>query len=171
MTICIFAYQIKNMKDRPKSYSFRSMKRKLFLMGFLKIPMLGRLHPTLLQIDDETVQLKIKLRRRSKNHLNSMYFGAMAVGADCAAGLHAFYFAEKHGKKISFVFKSMSADFLKRVMTDAIFTFSGGKEIEAIIRKSIETGERYNHECKVVVTNSEGEEVAIFTMEASVKVV
>lgn len=149
----------------------KSMQRKLFLMGVLKIPMLGRLRPRLIEINDEEVKIKIKLRRHSKNHLNSMYFGAMAIGADCAAGLHAFYFAEKHKKKISFVFKSMSAEFLKRVTSDASFTFSGGKEIEAIVLKSIETGDRYNHPCKVIVTNEGNEEVAIFTMEASIKAI
>lgn len=153
------------------SKMLKKIRRKLFLMGVLKIPMLGRLNPHLVEINDETVQIRIRLRRRSKNHLQSMYFGALAVGADCAAGLHAFYYAEKYEKKISFVFKSMSAEFHKRVMTDAIFTFSDGKEIDAVIQKSIKTGERYQHPCKVIVRNTKNEIVATFTMESSIKVI
>jgi|SRR5690554_2371738 len=154
----------------PKSLA-KTLRWKLFLLGFFKIPMLGKLRPKITCINDEMVQVKIKLRRRSKNHLNSMYFGALAVGADCCAGLHAFYFAEKHHRKISFAFKSMDAQFIKRVETDAKFVFNNGKEIEALVLKSIETGERYNHPCTVEVFNESSELVATFTMEASLKVV
>jgi len=146
------------------------MRRNLFLMGFLKIPMLGRLHPKLLHIDDEKIVLKIKLRRRSKNHLNSMYFGALAIGADCASGLHAFYFAKKYNRQISFVFKSMSAEFIKRAESDVTFVFNDGKEIEKLVLKSKDTGERYNRFCDVTCLNEQQEVVAIFKMESSVKV-
>ncbi|HRO75873.1 MAG TPA: DUF4442 domain-containing protein [Crocinitomicaceae bacterium] len=148
---------------------YKKLKWKLWLLGRFKIPMLGSLRPKLLFIDDEVVYLKIKLKRRSKNHLNSMYFGALAVGADCAAGLHAFYYAEKHQQKISFAFKSMHGQFLKRVETDAIFTFKGGKEIENVVLQSMKSGERYNHSCQIEVFNKQEELVALFTMEASVK--
>lgn len=150
--------------------AFKKIQRKLFLMGLFKIPMLGRLHPKLIAIDDEKVVIRIRLRKRSMNHLKSMYFGAMAVGADCASGLHAFYFAEKYNKKISFVFKSMSAEFIKRLTTDALFTCSDGDKIASIIEKSIKDGQRYNQICTVNITNIDGEIVSIFKMEASVKV-
>ena len=64
-------------------------------MGKLKIPVIGYVAPKLLELDDNTVKVKIRLRRRTKNHLNSMYFGVLAVGADLAAGAHAFYYAKK----------------------------------------------------------------------------
>jgi len=149
----------------------KKLRWKLFLLGMFKIPMLGRLRPELELINDEKVQLKIKLKKRSKNHLNSMYFAALAAGADCAAGLHAFYYAEKYSKKISFAFKSMQGQFLKRAETDTTFIFNGGKAIEAVILKSMETGERFNHVCDVEAYNTEGEVVATFKMEASVKVI
>lgn len=149
----------------------KKLRWKLFLLGTFKIPMLGRLRPKLELINDEKVQLKIKLRKRSKNHLNSMYFAALAAGADCAAGLHAFYYAEKYSRKISFAFKSMQGQFLKRAETDTTFIFSGGKEIDAVVLKSMETGERFNHVCDVEAYNTKGEVVATFEMEASVKVV
>ena len=149
----------------------KKLRWKLFLLGTFKIPMLGRRRPGIEVINDEKVQLKIKLKKRSKNHLNSMYFAALAAGADCAAGLHAFYYAEKYNRKISFAFKSMQGQFLKRAETDTTFTFNGGKAIEAVILKSMETGERFNHICDVEAYNTEGEIVATFKMEASVKVI
>lgn len=150
---------------------FKKIRWKLFLMGLFKIPMLGRLRPHLLSIDDNEIQLKIKLNRLSKNHLNSMYFGALAVGADCAAGLHAFYYAEKMNLNISFAFKSMRGEFIKRAESDTIFVFSEGKTIERIVLKSVESGERYNHLCTVNAFNTSNELVAIFEMEASIKVI
>lgn len=157
----------------PKSEQqlLKKMRWNLFLLSRIKIPMLGRLKPELLHINDESAAIKIKLRRRSKNHLNSMYFAALAAGADCAAGLHAFYFAQKMDRKISFAFKSLEGQFLKRAETDTFFEFDGGKEIEKMVLQSIETGLRYNHICDVNAYNTNRELVAVFKMEASIKVI
>ena len=61
----------------------------LRLFGFLKIPMLFWLRPSVMEINQTTCKVKIPLGRRQKNHLNSMYFGVLAAGADCAGGLVA----------------------------------------------------------------------------------
>ena len=88
------------MSKPSKEVSLKKMKWMLFLLGLTKIPIIGYVKPKLIELNDEKAGVKIKLRRRSKNHLNSMYFGALAVGADVAAGLHAFYFAGKMGRKV-----------------------------------------------------------------------
>ena len=150
--------------------SLRKMKFKLWLLGFLKIPMLGFVRPKLVLLNEQEVNVKIKLRRRTKNHLNSMYFGALSVGADVTAGIHAFYFAEKKGKKISFAFKSMNASFIKRATTAVTFIFKEGKTIEDLIEKSIHQNERINAPVNVLAFNQQREMVATFTMEISIKV-
>ena len=94
--------------------SIKKMRWLLFLLGFMKIPMIRYTKPKLLAIDDNTVRVKIKLRRRTKNHLSSMYFGALSVGADIAGGIQVFYFSKKMDRKVSFAFKGMNAQFLKR---------------------------------------------------------
>jgi hypothetical protein len=70
----------------------------MFLLGRVKIPLIGYTSPKLISIDSQSVQVKIKLRRRTKNHLSSMYFGALAVGADIAGGIQVFYFSKFHQK-------------------------------------------------------------------------
>ena len=75
--------------------SINKMRWLLFLLGFVKIPMIRYTKPKLLMINDDDVRVKIKLRRRTKNHLNSMYFGALSVGADIAGGIQVFYFSKK----------------------------------------------------------------------------
>lgn len=146
------------------------MRRLLWLMGWIKIPMIAFVRPKLLTINENELQLKIKLRRRTKNHLKSMYFGALAVGADIAAGLHAYYFAEMSGKKISFAFKSMNVQFLKRATSDVTFYCQQGELIASAMSSAISSQERINQMVNVYACNEEGEEIATFEMEISVKV-
>jgi hypothetical protein len=133
--------------------------------------MIGFVRPKLVSLDTEKVCVAIRLKRRTKNHLNSMYFGALAVGADIAAGIHVFYFSEKYGKKISFAFKGMNAQFLKRAESMVRFECLEGKIVETALLKSIESGERINEVVNVIALNLSGEQVATFEMTVSLKVV
>lgn len=148
---------------------FKKMKRNLFLLGKLKIPMLSYTGVKLIELNDNEAKVSIKLKRRTKNHLNSMYFGALAVGADVAGGIHAFYYAEKMNKKISFAFKGMNAQFLKRAETDCVFVSNDGKKVEDAVLLSIKTQERVNETTKVVAYNLANEVVAEFEMIVSIK--
>ncbi|MCH2231411.1 MAG: DUF4442 domain-containing protein [Crocinitomicaceae bacterium] len=153
-----------------KPITIGKMKWLLFLLGTLKIPLIGFIKPRLIEVNDQSAKLKIKLRRRSKNHLNSMYFGALAVGADVAAGIHAFYFSKKMGKPVSFAFKSVQADFLKRAESDVVFSSDEGHLVMAAMKLSASSGERVNQPIHVLAKDSSGEIVATFVMEVSVKV-
>ena len=150
---------------------FKKMKWNLFLLGKLKIPMLSYTGVKLIELNDNEAKVSIKLKRRTKNHLNSMYFGALVVGADVAGGIHAFYYAEKMNKKISFAFKGMNAQFLKRAETDCVFVSNDGKKVEAAILLSIKTQERVNETTKVIAYNLANEVVAEFEMIVSIKCV
>ncbi len=142
----------------------------LRLMGIFKIPMIGYVKPRLIQITDHDVLVRIKLRRRTKNHLKSMYFGALAVGADVTAGLHAFYFCDELNVRPSFAFKGMKAEFIKRAETDVEFSCTEGQVIREQVLKAIQTNERQNHWVKVTAKDLNGEIVALFEMEISVKI-
>jgi acyl-coenzyme A thioesterase PaaI-like protein len=152
-----------------KEKLFKKIKWQLFLLGRFKIPMLGYTAPKLIKLNNNKAKVKIKLKRRTKNHLNSMYFGALAVGADVAGGIHAFYFANMHDKKVSFAFKGMSCEFIKRAESDCTFISEDGKKVEAAILKSIATGDRVNETTTVAVYDAEQELVASFEMIVSVK--
>ena len=139
-------------------------------MGVVQIPLIGFVRPKLIEINDEVVKVKIKLRRRTKNHLKSMYFGALAVGADIAAGIHVFYFSETKGVKTSFAFKGMKADFIKRAESDVTFVCDEGKFIASLLSESIEKKERINHPVMVKAVDNQNEVVATFEMIISLKV-
>ncbi len=153
-----------------KEVSLSAMRWKMYLLGLIKIPMLRFVSPKLLEIDDEKVRVKIRLRRRTKNHLNSMYFAALAVGADVTGGIQVFYFAEQMGKKVSFAFKGMNAQFLKRAETDTFFESLEGNKVKAAFEQSLSTGERVNETIAVVAKNTNDEVVATFDMIISLKV-
>ena len=98
-----------------------------------------------------------------------MYFGALAIGADVAGGIHAFYFAELHGKKVSFAFKGMNCEFIMRAESDCVFVSNDGAKVEAAILKSASTGDRVNETTHVEVFNATNELVATFELIVSVK--
>jgi acyl-coenzyme A thioesterase PaaI-like protein len=150
--------------------SLRTIRWKLFLLGRFGIPMLGFARPKLLSIDADEVRMQIKLRRRTKNHLKSMYFGALAVGADTAAGLHAFYLSQTLGLNISLAFKAVDGQFLKRAETDVVFVCKQGKLVKDMMDESAKTGERINQELLVEAFNTHNEVVATFKMTLSLKV-
>lgn len=147
----------------------------MFLWKFshFQVPLIGYLKPRLLTIDDQQVVIKLPLTRRSKNHLHSMYFGALAVGADLAGGLHGFYYADKSNANISLAFKSFQAQFLKRPESDVYFVCNQGEVVKAMIAESKQSGQRINKPLSIQAVINYGtapEEVANFILELSLKV-
>lgn len=110
--------------------------------GFWKIPMIFLCSPSVLEMSDERVVVKIPLNRRTRNHLKSMYFGVLAVGADVSGGLLAMRRIQQTGEKISLVFKDFKAEFLKRAEGDVHFTCEQGREIAELVEKARASGER-----------------------------
>ncbi|MEJ6492197.1 MAG: PaaI family thioesterase [Flavobacteriales bacterium] len=153
-----------------KPISLSKLKRNIWLLGKFKIPILGFTNPKLVSINEDEVVMKIKLRRRTKNHLNSMYFGALAVGADTAAGIHAYYLGVEKGLNLSLAFKSCKAEFIKRAETDITFVCKEGRKITQQMETSQSTGERQNEDIFVEAFNTQKEIVATFVMTLSLKV-
>ncbi|MFC1593662.1 DUF4442 domain-containing protein, partial [Candidatus Neomarinimicrobiota bacterium] len=111
-------------------------------------------------------------KRRNKNHLKSMYFGALAVGADVSGGVLAMHLISKSGRNISLVFKDFKADFLKRPEGDTHFTCNDGLAVRILIDKAIKTGERVDMPLKITATVPEisgNEPVAEFILTLSLK--
>ncbi|OUW20041.1 MAG: DUF4442 domain-containing protein, partial [bacterium TMED161] len=127
--------------------------------------------PKIILLTNQKVQFKIKLNRRVKNHLGSMYLGALAVGADLASGYFAFHYLQKHKKSISLIFKDFHADFYRRSMDDVVFTCDMGEEIKELIDNSLKTNQRVNLPVLVTATvpSISDEVVAKFTLTLSVK--
>lgn len=124
--------------------SFTRFRFFLWYFGHFRVPLIGSARPKLLKLTDEDIIVKIKLRRKTKNHLNSMYFGALAIGADIAGGLHGFYHIHKADVKASILFKSFEATFLSRPESDVYFVCNEGLTVKEMIESSIKQNKRIN---------------------------
>ena len=145
----------------------------MWSFGHFKVPLIGYLKPHLITLTDREIVIKLKLNRRSKNHLHSMYFGALAVGADLAGGLHGFYHAERAKVKVSLAFKSFQAEFLRRPESDVYFVCEMGDVVKEMIGDSQKTSQRINKPLLVTAYTRYPQQpdiVARFTLELSLKV-
>lgn len=144
----------------------------LFYFGRVLIPLVGYVGPKVVEITDTRIVLKVPFVRRTKNHLKSMYFGAMCTAADVAGGLIAMNYIEKCGRNVHLSFKDFHADFIRRAEGDTYFTNDQGDEILRFIDDVIASGKRMEMPVRVVATvpsKSGDEPVAKFTLTVSMK--
>jgi len=134
--------------------------------------MISWLRPKVIQLDDDKVEIALPLSRGSKNHLNSMYFGALAAGADLAAGVAAVREIEKSSEKFSFAFKSLQADFLKRAESQTHFICETPSLVKKLVAKAEKTGNREETKIEVKAYTPENfgdDPVAKFLLVLSIK--
>lgn len=142
------------------------------MFGFLKVPLLFWISPTVIELSDERTVVKIPLNRKTKNHLNSMYFGVLAAGADCAGGLAAMKMIITSGQEVSLAFKEFHAEFLKRAEGDTYFTCVQGVEIKKFVEMVLASDERHNMPVEIIATcpdKFQDEPVAKFTLTLSLR--
>jgi acyl-coenzyme A thioesterase PaaI-like protein len=150
----------------------KKANRMLWLFGFFKIPLIGYVNPKVIEFTDTRMVVRIKLRRRTRNHLGSMYFGALSIGADLAGAFQAFSIADEKKRKISLAFKDFQANFLKRPEGHVYFVSEGGGQIAEMMDETIRTKERVTQSIKVNAYTHYPENpelVAEFTLGLSVK--
>lgn len=136
--------------------------------------MIGYVRPQLIDLNEQKIVLRIPLRRRTRNHLKSMYFGALAVGADLAGGFHGYYHANLAGCRVSLAFKSFQAQFIRRPEEDVYFVCEEGMLVQTMIKKAQATGERVNQPLVINAYTDylhKPEQVAHFILELSLKVI
>ncbi len=144
----------------------------LRLFGLAKIPMLFACSPEVVKMSPEETIVKIPLNFMTRNHLGCMYFGVLAMGADCAGGLMAMSLIRQSKNKASLLFKDFKADFLRRAEGDVHFTCKDGKKIAAQVKEAIRKKTRVNRTLKIIATTpsvSGDEPVAKFDLTLSLK--
>ena len=143
----------------------------MLLFGFMRIPLIFFCRPKVVSITDTTLEVKIRFNRRTKNHLNSMYFGVLSVGADVTGGFLAMKSIRKSQSMISLIFKDFHADFLKRAEGDVHFICEDGLEIQNLIDVTEQSGERQNLPVHItaIVPKISNEPVAKFILTLSLK--
>ena len=148
----------------------------LRLYAWIKIPLIGFCSPKLMELTDSRLVLKLPLGYRTRNHLKSMYFGALAIGAEMSIVLIAVLKIKDHtdagGDRIDFVFKDFKIDFLKRPDGHVHFISDYVKAAVAQISEAKDSLDRINKTMTgyaVVPSIDPNERVAEYTLTLSVK--
>ncbi len=137
-----------------------------------KIPLIAILRPTLVTVDREGCVIRIPLSWLARNHLRSMYFGALCIGADLAGGLIAMNLIRARRSRVAFLFKDFHADFHKRAEGTTLFTCADGVRLAALVDRAEASGEREEDTVEVVATCPDRlgpEPVATFRLTISMK--
>jgi hypothetical protein len=139
--------------------------RNVFLLSFIK--------PRVIELSDDRCEIVIPLNWRTRRHdIHAMYLGAMCMGADVAGGLIAFRLVTSTKAPVSFVFKDIRGEFFKRAEDDVHFICEDGPRIRALVRRTIDSGERQEETVTVtatVPTRLGVEPVARFALTLSLK--
>ena len=145
--------------------------RLIQLFGITKVPMIWYCRPKVIEHTDEKIEIKIPLKRKTKNHLGSMYFGVLAVGADITGGFLAMDPIQESGRKINLIFKDFKADFLKRPEGDVHFTCNDGLAVKELVDRVSKSSDRHNFKLSIEasVPSISSEVVAKFELTLSLK--
>lgn len=144
----------------------------LRLFALAKIPLIALVRPTLIRSDGQTCVVRIPLTWIVKNHLRTMYFGALCVGADLAGGLMVMNLIRARQSRVSFLFKDFQAEFLKRAEGACYFTCHDGQKLAELHERAEKSGEREEDTVEVTATvpdKLQNEPVALFRLTISMK--
>lgn len=140
--------------------------------GLVKIPLVLFVNPRVVEVGEKRFVIKIPLNYRTKNHLNSMYFGAMGIGAELSIAAAAVVAISESKKKIDFVFKDFTANYLKRAAGDVHFICDEADVVRGLIEEAKTNPERIERKLKgyaVVPSVNSAEPVMTYEMTLSVR--
>ena len=110
--------------------------------SLFKIPLIAFITPTVQELSEDRTVVKIRLGLRTRNHLNVMYFGALAVGAELSIASKALQAIQASGKRIDFIFKDFQAEFLKRADGHVHFVCDEAAKVTQLVAQAAEQTDR-----------------------------
>ena len=71
--------------------SLKNLKLTALINAYslVQIPLLGMITPRIMELTHKRSVVRVRLDRRTRNHLGVMYFGALAMGAELSIALKA----------------------------------------------------------------------------------
>ncbi len=158
------------MIKQLESYLSQEAKANLRLKAFAltKVPLLFLTRAQVKSINDKKCEIDMPFSKIIKNHWGSVYFGALAIGADACVGLLATYKIDQSGESVSLVFKSFKASFLKRAMGRTTFVCDEGQAIDELLERTLQSDQRQHKTIKAYALVDQ-ERVAEFELELSLK--
>ncbi len=111
--------------------------------SLLRVPLLSFCNPQLLSVEPVS-KVTLPLNFVTKNHVRTMYFGALSMGAELSVATPILEAMFIHKKPVSFIFKDFKCEFLKRADASVIFEFSDVAGCRQAIDEALASGERVN---------------------------
>lgn len=152
---------------------FESLKMTAFINGLslLKLPLLAFISPQVVTLTPEKTEIKVRSGWRVRNHLGSVYFGALAMGAELSIALKAIQEIQRSGRKIDFIFKDFKAEFLRRGDGDVHFTCDEAAGVTALIQAAAESADRQERTFKgyATVPSKSADPIMTYELTLSVK--
>tara|TARA_Y100001970_G_scaffold292795_1_gene435877 strand:- start:670 stop:1146 length:477 start_codon:yes stop_codon:yes gene_type:complete len=144
---------------------------QMWFFGLAKIPLIFYCKPKVISINDKSLVVKIKLNRRTRNHLKSMYFGVLSIGADLTGGFLAMRCIREMDYRIALIFKDFHADFIKRAEGDVHFVCNDGLQIRKLVKNVEKKNKRMSMPVNIIATVPaiSPDPVAKFTLTLSLK--
>lgn len=137
--------------------------------ALVKMPLLAFITPEIVELNDERCVIKVRLGYRTQNHLKSMYFGALAMGAELSIAGPAISGIHKSGKRIDFIFKDFQASFLKRSDGHVLFQFEDVAKVNALIERAGNSTERMQETFDGTAIVEDGAQVMSYRLTLSVR--
>lgn len=121
-------------------------------------------------LDEEKCIVTVKHRWINQNPFKSMFWAVQGMAAEFSTGALMMSKIQASGARISMLVTSNSASFTKKATGRIAFTCKNGKEVDAVLKKAIDTKEGQTLTMRSVGINEEGIKVSTFNFEWSVKV-
>jgi hypothetical protein len=114
-------------------------------MTWLKIPLLALCRPKIVERSTSRCVVRIRRNYWTQNHVGSMYFGALSMGAELSIAASVVFQIQYDKIPLNFLFTDFEAKFLKKGTGDVYFIFEEMEELQKLVQHCIETGEKSEH--------------------------
>lgn len=137
----------------------------------VQIPLLGFITPRVVELSATRSVVRVRLDRRTRNHLGVMYFGALAMGAELSIALKAVHDIAAQRLKVDFIFKNFQAEFLKRADGHVHFVCDEVARVGDLVQKAAGSTDRLQETLTgyAVVPSRGAEPVMKYTLTLSMK--
>ena len=106
----------------------------------------------IVRADELETVVRLKVSRRTKNHLNSLYMGSQVIGAEIGPIFYAIKYCELNDLKINSEYSSVAAEFYKKTRSKYVyFRFQGTKLIKESLIRAEESSKRQYQDVEVGV--------------------
>lgn len=146
--------------DFLKSHLMERLKFTALVNAYslMKLPLLAFITPEFTEFSDQRCVVKVRLGYRTRNHLGSMYFGALAMGAELSIAATAIQAIQDSGQKIDFIFKDFEAQFLKRGDAAVLFICDQVAAVRELIEQAAHSPDRFEKKFEGFARTVESEE-------------